>query len=122
MDIIEIITKKIGNTRGIGNIQVRYTMKNKTFFYSGRIPSDRTQFKLFRLFRFPHFPLIRRRDRVWLHFSSNGANIRRLRQEKQTPIRHLPRPSSLYVRSGAIQLRPDHSHDTRSFGLCVHGG
>lgn len=32
MDIIEIITKKIGNTRGIGNIQVRYIMKNKTFF------------------------------------------------------------------------------------------
>lgn len=29
MDIIEIITKKRGNTRGIGNIQVRYIMKKK---------------------------------------------------------------------------------------------
>merc|ERR1712154_4703 len=69
----------------------------------------------------PHLPLLRWWYRIWIHLPPHGASLRRLWQEIQARILHLPRSSGVPRRGRAIQLHPDHPHHPRALRLCLHG-
>ena len=67
-------------------------------------------------------PLVCRRNRIWLCFSSHGETVSRVWEEGKARILNLPRTPDIHGHRGAVQRDPLHPHHPRALRLCFLGG
>ena len=81
----------------------------------------KTYRELHRTPRVPAIPLLRRRNRVRIHFASHGATLGGLWKKVETWVRCLSSASSRDSSRGTIQLHLDDAHDSWALRLRLHG-